>query len=769
MANSTTSPRGLRIGRLALKELRETLRDRRTIITLFAMPLLVYPILSLIFRTFLFSTLMGGAASDEPLKFTYIFESELSTQDVVLIRKQLFETTEPILSANSDFATSQNASDVSAPNDTEDPTSEGSILEDRTAAGPRFLPFLKHEWIPYKDIPDLTQSMDEIIQSGEADVGIRISPRKPGSLQDGVDFELVVNEEIGSSRLAAEMLEERLNLFNLASLKNRLQSRRISAQLPIEITFSNVLSLEPPRQPVSFAAIVPLMLVLMTITGAVYPAIDLTAGERERGTLETLIAAPIPRISILVSKFIAVLTVAVLTATLNVIGILVTVWAFQLDSLLGGGLTMSMVAKVFALLILFAGFFSALLLAVTSYARSFKEAQAYLIPIILLSLAPGLMALTPGLSLNGPMAVVPMVNILILARDVLENQAEMVPAVIAVLTTILYGFLAILAAAKIFGTDAILYGSQGSWKDLLTRPNESKPLVSMSTVITCLALLFPVNFVLIGFLGRFQGSLTARLLLMGFFTLMTFMVFPYLITSFQRVKIKTGFALRWPRLVYIIVGVVLGCCLWPLVMSIITSWQYVLEIFWGEAASKAWHDRLIEFGTSQAENIRKVHPAVIAISFAFLPALCEEWFFRGFLMRSLLKDRAAWLAILISAVVFGLFHVLSNSVVAMDRLLPTTIVGLILGWLCYRSGSIIPGILLHMLHNGILTFMAYYEPQLSRFTWFPEEGAPIPTVWIVASALISIGCIVMLQIIPVAQQIQTKNVGSDLSPASENS
>ena len=120
------------------------------------------------------------------------------------------------------------------------------------------------------------------------------------------------------------------------------------------------------------------MLVLMTITGAVYPAIDLTAGERERGTLETLIAAPIPRISILVSKFVAVLTVAVLTAALNIIGMLVTLWAFKLEGMLAGpdGITLAMVVKIFALLVLFAGFFSALLLAVTSYARSFKEAQA---------------------------------------------------------------------------------------------------------------------------------------------------------------------------------------------------------------------------------------------------------------------------------------------------------------------------------------------------------------------------------------------------------
>ena len=77
--------------------------------------------------------------------------------------------------------------------------------------------------------------------------------------------------------------------------------------------------------PFSLATLVPLVLILMTITGAVYPAIDLTAGERERGTLETLIAAPISRMALLFAKYVAVLTVAVLTALVNLVAMTVTI------------------------------------------------------------------------------------------------------------------------------------------------------------------------------------------------------------------------------------------------------------------------------------------------------------------------------------------------------------------------------------------------------------------------------------------------------------
>lgn len=725
--------RGLRIKRLALKELRETLRDRRTIITLIAMPLLVYPILSLIFRTFLFSALMGPATDDASM-FSYVIESELSEQEVIEELREIYQFTEPYLQLQARQEDANRA--------------DGSETDEENSS--QTVSFAEQDWAWNPIGMADAISVEDVIRDGQAHVGLRVKKANENGRSGDFEFEIITSEDVSGSQKAARLLRDRIELYNRLKLQVRLQRSGSRPDVPINIKENSVVSDESPRQSVSIAAIIPLMLVLMTITGAVYPAIDLTAGERERGTLETLVAAPIPRIGILVSKFIAVLTVAVLTATLNVAGILVTIWAFQLEDMLGGGgLTFTMIVNVFALLILFAAFFSAVLLAVTSYARSFKEAQAYLIPIILFSLAPGLIALTPGLTLNGPLAVVPMVNILILARDVLQDQAEFAPAIVAILSTVLYGFLAILLAAKIFGTDAILYGSHGSWKDLFTRPEVPQSRATLVTATSCLALLFPANFVLIGFLGRLKAadestSLLTLYSLMGLFTILTFLLLPYLLAQYQRIRISTGFALRMPKVKFLLIAFLLGCSLWPLVMSIITGWHEVLEVFVGEAEAQARHDRLIEHGLGQAEDLREISPFFIGLLFAIIPAVCEEWFFRGFLLRALLKDRSAWLAVVISALIFGLFHVLGNSVVAMDRFLPTTLVGLILGWLCYRTGSIVPGIILHMLHNGFVVFMAYYQPTLSKYSWFPDEEAHIPVSWIVASVLIGGGCIAYL-------------------------
>src|SRR6185295_4990689 len=197
------------------------------------------------------------------------------------------------------------------------------------------------------------------------------------------------------SEAALHFVESRLQAYNEAALDLELERLDVSADLPAATTRRPLTFVGAPT--FSLAALIPLILVLMTVTGAVYPAIDLTAGERERGTLETLIAAPVPRLGLLLAKYVAVLTVAILTALVNLTAMTITAHSTGLAaSLFGGGMTFDVVIKVLLLLVLFAAFFSAILLAITSYARSFKEAQAYIIPLMLLCLVPGVLCLVPS-------------------------------------------------------------------------------------------------------------------------------------------------------------------------------------------------------------------------------------------------------------------------------------------------------------------------------------------------------------------------------------
>jgi len=474
----------------------------------------------------------------------------------------------------------------------------------------------------------------------------------------------------------------------------------------------------------------------------VYPAIDLTAGERERGTLETLMAAPLPRFGILVAKFIAVLTVAVLTALLNLIGMFVTIWVFQLDQQFGAGiLDFRVMVQIFFLLILFGAFFSALLLAVTSFAKSFKEAQVYLIPIIILSLGPGLLAMTPGISLDGVNAVIPMVNILVLARDVINNEVIFIPSLVAVVSTLVYTYLAICLAARIFGSDSILCSGDGSLSEMFQRPTRENVVVPLVATLFCLVMLFPLNFLSIGFLGRLPSETTAdlsvRYRMMGFFTFLAFMILPALVAKHQNTRFGTGFGLKRPRVVFLLAAFLLGISLWPLVMSMTEGWHAAYGLLFGSELQEQWHAKLIETTSEQVARIRLVSPWVILFSFSVIPALCEEWFFRGMLLRSLLRWNSVWKSILISAMVFGSFHVLSNSVIALDRLLPSTLIGVMLGYLVYKSDSIWPGVILHSLNNGIVVFLAYYQPALSGYPWFPSEDESTPALWVVVGLAVA--------------------------------
>src|SRR4029079_3506697 len=122
-----------------------------------------------------------------------------------------------------------------------------------------------------------------------------------------------------------------------------------------------------------------------------------------------------------------------------------------------------------ALLLLFAAFFSAVLLTLTSFARSFKEAQAYLIPLMMFSISPGLVSLIPGIRLGGWLLITPLLNIALLSRDLLEGNADPTSAAVVVCPTVLFALAAISIAAHNFGSESVLYDAQGGWADLFRR------------------------------------------------------------------------------------------------------------------------------------------------------------------------------------------------------------------------------------------------------------------------------------------------------------
>ena len=408
-----------RLRRLVVKELREILRDRRTIITLVVMPLLIYPLLAVVFQRFLFTSI----AINEDVTYMIGVDSDIAKE---ILLRQLYEGGAALAEAHERRAPNWLESFEIHQNESHSP-----MLPQRPAASADPTPIV--EPFSTEDLRrHVIDSSLHLVVLMQRDLGE--DPQQ--GLKAPTRWQLVYRAGSPTSEAALHFVEARLQAYNEKHLDRQLREQGVVAALPAG-TFRHPVSFS--GAPVfSLAALIPLILVLMTVTGAVYPAIDLTAGERERGTLETLIAAPVPRIGLLMAKYVAVLAVALLTALVNLAGMTITAHSTGLAaSLFGGGMTLGVAVKVLLLLALFAAFFSAILLALTSCARSFKEAQAYIIPLMLVCLVPGVLCLLPGLEFAGWMAVTPLVNIVMLARDVLEGTVKTQLAVAAVLSTAL--------------------------------------------------------------------------------------------------------------------------------------------------------------------------------------------------------------------------------------------------------------------------------------------------------------------------------------------
>jgi sodium transport system permease protein len=721
-----------RVLRLARKELSEILRDRRTIITLVVMPLLLYPLMSIAFQQFFLASKLSPTHGVE---YRLGFESKTAAQ-IFLDRVE-----------HGDALLRHRAAAREAP------SAPGTKHKGAGAAGPRFV-YL---------IGTAAADLEPALQAGQLDLIIRLPDVRvsPDPSRDW-DFaaEAVYRPSAPAALGALAYLEKRLASADEDDLRQRLNLPGVRPHIvAVRLRRDPLPEAAGQETLLSLPALVPLILILMTITGAVYPAIDLTAGERERNTLEILVAAPVPRFELLSGKYIAVVTVAVLTALVNVISMTLTLILSGLGPLIfEEGASPLLLVMLLGLLLLFAAFFSAVLLCLTSFARSFKEAQAYLIPLMLASLAPGILAMLPGLQLDLLLAVVPLVNVVLLARDLIAGTAEPALAAVVVLATLVYALAALSLAARVFGSENVLYSEQSGWSDLFRRPEEARPTAGVSAALWCLALVLPLHFALRAALPLVSGLGTAALLLtLTVGSILLFGALPCLFAYFEHVQIRTGFRLAGPRPAALVAGLILGCSLWPLVLQLLALAQTALPSAIQEQAAAAVR-------SMRAAGLLTVVPFVAAAAF-------EEFFFRGFLFQALRRVTGPAFTIAATALLFALTHVALGGALGLGQFLPSALLGLVLGVVCWLSGSVWPGLIMHVCHNALMValtqggFLQGHTlplpvlatevaslmgailgpgPLLAVTLLFPEAGDGVPATWLGAGALASAAALLLL-------------------------
>ena len=725
-----------RVLRLARKELRESLRDRRTLVTLIVMPLIVYPLLGSVVQRFAIQRVNPNAPPA-----IVVFDRSISPE---LATAMLEEPVSRNIESGDDDAQragdgTQNSTHKDAVPSMQDVASSltgssagaavGSMMNSPDSDGPP-IRFERYE------SPVKAEFMDEFLQSADADVGVRqtapVQNPTTGRIEPA-DFQVLSRSGDAFSLRAATEVEQRILAFRDRKLRMLLDRTRMGSGVMESISRRSVASNAPKSSPLG--AFLPLMLVLMTMTGAVYPAIDLTAGERERGTLEILMAAPVSRAHLLTGKFIAVLTVAVLTAVINLVAMLLTLYATGFDRvILADGATFEMFFQILALLVVFASFFSAVLLSITSFARSFREAQAWLIPLMLVSLAPGILSLMPGVHLTVGLAIVPLVNIVLLGRELFQGTAATHLYVVTLLSTLVYTVLALRVAASVFGSDSVMFGSSAGLSAFAKRPDRIHSRIPLEIGIGWLLLLVPLFLVLSGLRSRVVSleNLTGQLMLSGLLTTLLFAVLPIALTKWIRISIVEAFALHKFHMATLIGAALLGCTMWTIAYQVLIFSQGPLQ--WMEILNNPELKELAERLTSETPLLIRI------VALALIPAVCEELFFRGFLINTLQKKTSSWLRpMLISTFIFAAFHVIVDPSMTLARFPATFLLGLILCGIRLSSGSVVPGIAMHALSNGLLLSLKELDPvlQFIGLNLQVENESSLPAWFLATSILIS--------------------------------
>ncbi|MFH1130426.1 MAG: ABC transporter permease subunit/CPBP intramembrane protease [Pseudomonadota bacterium] len=638
------------------KELLETLRDRRTLIVMVLLPLCLYPLLAVILSQWI--GVQQSARIAEPSRVGIPFSSP------------------------------------------QWPDLENTLAEN-------------------KRIKLIRVDQPSAAKEGIVDLVLVVPPDFQRTLEVGesVSVELVFDETNDRSALAHKRVHGALTLFAEELLAERLERQEFpfSFAQPLLIDDQNIAT-SRERGAHLLATMLPLLLVLMVLLGAFYPAIDLTAGEKERGTLETLLTVPVPRFSLIMGKFLVVTTIATITGLLNLGSISLTV-ALGLRTLVQnpdlitkipwGAVLLTTIAILPTAL-----FFSALMVAVAALARSFKAAQTLLTPVYLVCMLPAMLALLPGMHLNTITALLPAMNIALLTREIITGHATISLTALSLLSTCLYGLLALATAARIYNSERLLFAPDSANKHA---PNSKSTKIDPVQVgilllaVTTLLLLVGQPLQAYNF---FWGIVITEWGLIGFPVI--------LLLRTANLAPKSILSLFPARRTVILGAIITGLTGWYLVAVLV---QTVQERFLPIPPEVIEGMQNLLFSPG-----RKLWLDLFAL--AISPAICEELLFRGALLHASRDSLKPWAVVLLNAVLFGLFHL------SIYRFFPTALLGAVLALIVLRTGSIYPAMVFHFLNNGAAILIGRLAGE--AYTKVEQEIAMDP-VGIVAVSAIFVG------------------------------
>ncbi len=520
--------------------------------------------------------------------------------------------------------------------------------------------------------------------------------------EDGkTEYHVVYTSSSVDSSTASGMLMDMLFEYREHLRKTQLEELGMDTEIylyPISYDYEDKATNEETVGSL-FGTILPFLLISSILMGAMYPAIDITAGEKERGTLETLLTLPIKNVELITSKFLATSTIATAAAFLNVLsmGIL---GAYFYGSIAAGSETavdfdvLSYLPAIGIMLlcaIVFAMFSSAVCLCVCIFAKSFKEAQNYTTPVMLVFMFSGMAGMIPNLELTQYTALIPVVNISILITSLFQFKFEAELIAMVLFSNIAYSMLAVWFMTKIFHSEDILFGDGSVNIRLIEKRSDmkEKQMPGVGDIILLFSVLLLV-IMLVGSILILKWGNIGLVLQQALILLCTLFYSWYIkadfkkLFSFRKTKIR-----NFAAALFLWIGTYL-------LMMVVSAW--LAEWFPGSAQS--------------AESIIHLWDGVplwlIVFSSALMPAICEEVAFRGFLFGTLKNRYRIHIAILWTGAVFGLYHM--NFI----KFFVVGFLGAVLAYAVSKSGSIWVSIFMHFLNNLIAVLFSLYPEKIAK-------------------------------------------------------
>ena len=296
-------------------------------------------------------------------------------------------------------------------------------------------------------------SIEQSIREKDID-GAVIIPDGFSEMVNSMETAQITMVYISSDDLEAtkKRMESVINKYRESKINQRLERLEIHSETlePVKINHINIAS-EKEMIGKLAGGWLPYMFILYCFMGAMYPALDLGAGEKERGTIETLLTSPAGRMEILLGKFGVISLSGFLSAISGIIGLLVglqfmTELPIEIITTMRSIFEVKTIALILSLIVPVSIFFSAVLLSISFYAKSFKEAQSLVAPINILILFPALIGLIPGVELTWKTALIPIVNISLVTKEIIAETVS------SVLLLEVYGSMIILAVIGLFFT-----------------------------------------------------------------------------------------------------------------------------------------------------------------------------------------------------------------------------------------------------------------------------------------------------------------------------